>query len=46
MKIRAKNKQNIHDLQLSFIKIGGFSLNFAEWVVGFILKRLLFIGTN
>jgi hypothetical protein len=27
MKIRAKNKQNIHDLQQSFVKIGGFSLN-------------------
>jgi len=27
MKIRAKNKQTISDLQLSFIKIDGFSLN-------------------
>jgi len=27
MNMRVKNKQNDNDLQLNFIKIGGFSLN-------------------
>jgi len=28
MEIRVKHKQNKNDIQLSFVKIGGFSLNF------------------
>jgi len=30
MKIRVKNEQNKNDLQLSFIKKGGFSLNWQN----------------
>jgi hypothetical protein len=37
-----KNKQNRKDLQLNFIKIGGFFFKLAEQVDGFTLKCIFY----